>query len=88
MRAAVEALLGSSADYILKPGDVLYVPRGHPHEAATTGGAEGSLHLTLGMVTEDDARFWLVRNQLHALCEAGKERPTATTASLLHRLLL
>jgi lysine-specific demethylase/histidyl-hydroxylase NO66 len=33
--------------YLLEPGDVLYLPRGFPHEAATS--ASSSLHLTVGI---------------------------------------
>ena len=32
-------------------------------EIARAGG-RGSLHLTMGLVTESDARYWLLRNQL------------------------
>ncbi len=34
-------------DFVLGPGDTLYLPRGWPHEAETSG--EGSLHLTVGL---------------------------------------
>jgi ribosomal protein L16 Arg81 hydroxylase len=39
--------LGTPRDVHLKPGDLLYVPRGHVHEAFTADGP--SLHLTVGV---------------------------------------
>ena len=39
-------------DRTLRPGDVLYVPRGFVHEAST-GAAEASLHVTLAVATHD-----------------------------------
>jgi hypothetical protein len=35
------------ADFVLEPGDTLYLPRGWPHEAFTSDGE--SLHLTIGL---------------------------------------
>ena len=65
-----EAVLGAPLEFMLKPGDVLYVPRGSPHEAFTPASSDsGSLHLTLGLVTESDARYWMMRNQIIALCK-------------------
>jgi hypothetical protein len=82
-----EHVLGAPVEYLLQPGDVLYVPRGSPHEAftpvaegstsdRTTSSSEagGSLHLTLGLVTESDARYWMVRNQLLALCKQRHQK--------------
>ena len=40
-------------DDVLEPGDTLYIPRGWPHVASTTG--EASIHLTLGV----DVLTWL-----------------------------
>ena len=34
-------------EFVLGPGDTLYLPRGWPHEAATSG--EASLHITVGL---------------------------------------
>ena len=34
-------------DFVLGPGDTLYLPRGWPHEAETSG--EASLHITVGL---------------------------------------
>jgi hypothetical protein len=94
--AEAEHVLGPPIEYLLRPGDVLYVPRGSPHEAFTppagdddsnaaagagadtgadTGAdATGSLHLTLGLVTESDARYWMLRNQLLALCKQRRQK--------------
>jgi ribosomal protein L16 Arg81 hydroxylase len=37
-------------DFVLEPGDALYVPRGHLHEAEACDGA--SLHVTLGLLAD------------------------------------
>lgn len=37
-------------ELLLRPGDLLYLPRGHAHEAAAADGA--SLHLTLGLYSQ------------------------------------
>jgi ribosomal protein L16 Arg81 hydroxylase len=37
-----------TSELTLSPGDVLYVPRGYPHDAASAG--EASLHLTIGVL--------------------------------------
>ena len=83
-KSEAEHVLGAPVEYLLQPGDVLYVPRGSPHEAFTpatdssagSGSAMtgGSLHLTLGLVTESDARYWMVRNQLLALCKQQHQK--------------
>ncbi|CAI9098439.1 OLC1v1035082C1 [Oldenlandia corymbosa var. corymbosa] len=47
--------LGGSEHFLLKEGDVLYIPRGFPHEARTTMDEDGSgfsLHLTLAIEIE------------------------------------
>src|SRR6185295_12103641 len=36
-----------SADFVLRAGDVLYIPRGHVHDALTSDSI--SLHVTLGI---------------------------------------
>jgi ribosomal protein L16 Arg81 hydroxylase len=38
---------GQVREYVLRPGDVLYLPRGYPHQAVTSD--ESSLHLTVGV---------------------------------------
>ncbi len=45
--ALPRARLGSPREIRLKAGDLLYIPRGHTHEAFTTGSS--SLHLTVGI---------------------------------------
>ena len=78
-----EGLLGPPLEYTLRPGDVLYVPRGAAHEAFAPAEAEaGSLHLTLGLVTESDSRYWMLRNQLLALCK-GRGAPAISCAGAL-----
>lgn len=42
-----EDLGATVVDDVLEPGDTLYIPRGWPHYASTTG--EASIHLTLGV---------------------------------------
>lgn len=42
-----EDLGATVVDEVLEPGDSLYIPRGWPHLASTTG--ESSIHLTLGV---------------------------------------
>lgn len=39
--------IGQPREILLEPGDVLYIPRGHIHEALSTNGS--SLHLTVGI---------------------------------------
>lgn len=86
-KSEAERVLGAPVEYVLQPGDVLYVPRGSPHEAFTlkpegsahsdttgSAGVVGSLHLTLGLVTESDARYWMIRNQLLALCKQRHQK--------------
>ena len=48
-----EDLGATVVDELLGPGDSLYIPRGWPHVASTTG--EASIHLTLGV----DVLTWL-----------------------------
>lgn len=65
-----EGALGKPREVCLQPGDVLYIPRGHVHDAYTKD--QSSLHLTVGInvyrwadllhyaldrATRDDARF-------------------------------
>lgn len=50
--AVPEELIGRrELDFIMRPGDVLYIPRGFLHEAATS--SEPSLHITLTVPTSD-----------------------------------
>jgi hypothetical protein len=54
-----------SADFVLRAGDVLYIPRGHIHDALTSESI--SLHVTLGI----NAYTWadLMMEALNALCQ-------------------
>jgi ribosomal protein L16 Arg81 hydroxylase len=52
-RVRSEDLGATVVDEVLGPGDSLYLPRGWPHVASTTG--EASIHLTLGV----DVITWL-----------------------------
>lgn len=52
-----ESSLAGCRQFLLREGDILYIPRGFLHEACTeddghTGSAEFSLHLTLGVEVE------------------------------------
>ena len=52
-RAVPESATSSGVtEHVLGPGDVLYIPRGHVHEACTSAAAP-SLHLTIALATED-----------------------------------
>lgn len=55
--------LTSSTDVTLKPGDVLYLPRGQVHSAET--GSEPSVHLTIGL--HAPTVLTLLTHELHAL---------------------
>ncbi|WP_034089112.1 cupin domain-containing protein [Streptacidiphilus albus] len=65
------------ADFILNPGDVLYLPRGWWHSVTADQGTE-SLHLTFGLVAQTGATLlgWLV-DELH-------ESPVIRTDIPLH----
>jgi ribosomal protein L16 Arg81 hydroxylase len=52
------------ADFVLRAGDVLYIPRGHVHDAATTDSV--SLHVTLGINTYTWADLFM--EALNNLC--------------------
>jgi ribosomal protein L16 Arg81 hydroxylase len=52
-------------DFVLGPGDTLYMPRGWPHEAETSGDA--SLHLTVGL--HPPSRLDALRAALDACAE-------------------
>lgn len=43
---------------VLKPGDVLFVPRGTFHSTSTASSDTPSLHLTVGMETDSDDLTW------------------------------
>ena len=56
-------------EFVLKAGDVAYVPRGLMHDASTSG-AEPSLHITIGLIT----RTW-ADLMLEAVSEAALRTP-------------
>lgn len=56
-------------DFVLEPGDVLYVPRGLMHDAISEPGAP-SLHITTGIITKTWADFLL-----EAVSEAALKTP-------------
>jgi hypothetical protein len=70
-RVAVEAAAGTepAIDVVLRPGDCLYLPRGHLHAATALG--ETSTHLTFGVHTwtRHHLADELVRAALSALAE-------------------
>ena len=56
-------------EFVLKPGDCAYVPRGLMHDAQTSGG-DPSLHITVGLIT----RTW-ADLMLEAVSEAALRSP-------------
>ena len=67
-----EDLGATVVDEVLGPGDSLYIPRGWPHVASTTGDA--SIHLTLGV----HVLTWL--DVLDAVLERARECPELRAA--------
>ena len=65
-------------DLVLEPGDVLYLPRGHPHVAETTDRA--SAHLTVGLL----AITWhrVVRRAIDDEIAAGRLRSSIPLSTL------
>jgi len=59
-----------SQELVLKPGDVLYVPRGLMHDAVNEGSDAPSLHITTGVITRTWADFLL-----EAVSEAALRLP-------------
>jgi hypothetical protein len=54
-----------AAEFVLHAGDLLYLPRGHVHDAVTSDSV--SLHITLGINTYTWADLFM--EALHALCQ-------------------
>ena len=74
-------------DFVLEPGDTLYLPRGWPHEAATSD--EESLHITVGLHLQ--TRLDALRAALESCAEDIEFRRSAgrdgvLPADLLDRL--
>lgn len=59
-----------TAELVLNPGEVLYVPRGLMHDAVNEGDAEPSLHITAGVLARTWADFLL-----EAVSEAALKTP-------------
>lgn len=60
-----------TAEYVLHPGDVLYVPRGLMHDAINEGADAASLHITAGVLARTWADF-----VLEAVSEAALRTPS------------
>ncbi|MHB1422775.1 MAG: cupin domain-containing protein [Gemmataceae bacterium] len=71
--------LGPAREILLEPGDLLYIPRGHVHEAFTSQGA--SMHLTVGI----NVLRW--SDVLHEAVEAVARRDERLRESLPPGLL-
>jgi len=65
-------------DLVLEPGDVLYLPRGHPHVAETTD--RESAHLTVGVLAVTWHR--VVRRAIDDAVDAGRLRTSIPLSSL------
>jgi ribosomal protein L16 Arg81 hydroxylase len=68
-----------SAEFVLQPGDVAYVPRGLMHDAVNEGENEASLHVTVGVLARTWADF-----VLEAVGEAALKTPTLRTLLPAH----
>ncbi|KAL1335468.1 hypothetical protein AAHE18_11G249500 [Arachis hypogaea] len=79
-------------EFFLKEGDVLYIPRGFPHEAYTTSGdgsPEFSLHLTLSIEVEPPFEWeGITHFALHCWGENQKRPCFDGLNSLSHKLHL
>lgn len=60
-----------SAEFVLKPGDIAYVPRGLMHDAVNEGSDQASLHITVGVLARTWADFLL-----EAVSEAALKTPS------------
>ncbi|WP_426573090.1 cupin domain-containing protein [Aquihabitans sp. McL0605] len=77
-RPTLDELGDPLLDLVLEAGDVLYLPRGHPHVAETTDRA--SSHLTVGVL----AITWhrIVRQAIDAEVDAGRLRSSISLSAL------
>ena len=77
-RPTLEELGEPLLDLVLEPGDVLYLPRGHPHVAETTD--RSSAHLTVGVL----AITWhrVVRKAIDDEVDAGRLRSSIPLSTL------
>lgn len=60
-----------TAEFVLQPGEVAYVPRGLMHDAVNEGADEASLHITVGVLARTWADF-----VLEAVSEAALKTPS------------
>lgn len=65
-------------DVVLKPGDVLYMPRGWIHQACTTPGKQHSLHLTISAMQQ-----WSWADYLELLMPEALEAAASNTSTSL-----
>ncbi|WP_421118623.1 cupin domain-containing protein [Aquihabitans daechungensis] len=77
-RPTLDELDDPILDLVLEAGDVLYVPRGHPHVAETTD--QASAHLTVGIL----AITWhrVVRRAVDEAVDAGRLRSSLPLGAL------
>jgi ribosomal protein L16 Arg81 hydroxylase len=68
-----------SAEFVLQPGEVAYVPRGLMHDAVNEGADEASLHITVGVLARTWADFLL-----EAVSEAALKTPALRAALPAH----
>lgn len=66
----------------LRPGDVLYLPRGFPHEAATADGSARSTHVTLGVLSKGATWAGLVHGLLDVCAHSRASCPASALAAL------
>lgn len=76
-----EALAEPLMDVVLRPGDLLYLPRGTPHEALAQKGGDGgdgraSVHVTLSAMQK-----WTVGDLAAAVASAACEQPLESAAA-------
>ncbi|GAA2972044.1 hypothetical protein GCM10010519_03970 [Streptomyces lactacystinicus] len=69
------------ADFVLHPGDILYLPRGWWHSVTADQGTE-SLHLTFGLVAQTGATLlgWLM-DELHEVAAVRTDIPLHASAT-------
>ncbi|KAL9150979.1 hypothetical protein ABFS82_11G023800 [Erythranthe guttata] len=80
---------GECQEFLLEEGDVLYIPRGSPHEAVTDVNAGFSLHLTLAVEIEPPFE-WEGFMQIALYCWGTKQKDIQDTSgdSVLYNLRL
>jgi ribosomal protein L16 Arg81 hydroxylase len=92
-RAKVDTAKAPDQEVEMKPGDVLFIPRGEPHSAAVS--TKHSVHLTIGLISETGIKFLghlrktaskdpILRMDLPG--HSSGERSVAHEAAVKHRL--